>query len=103
MGMQGISSLNGINSGFSGMQGMQQIPMPMQMQPSNPQQQLQMMLQDLAPLNFVNIKHFLANSAEEIKVCATLQALRWRLTKTKRKQLVKFVIHSYQNYDLLGC
>lgn len=43
------------------------------------------------------------NSKEEIKVCATLQALRWRLTKTKRKQLVKLVIHSYQHYDLLSC
>ena len=99
-GMQGISSLNGINGGFN---GMQQIPIPMQMQPSNPQQQLMLMQQDLAPLNYENIKHFLANSTEEIKVCATLQALRWRLTKTKRKQLVKYVIHAYQNYDLLGC
>lgn len=43
------------------------------------------------------------NSKEEMKVCATLQALRWRLTKTKRKQLVKLVIHAYQNYDLLSC
>ena len=41
--------------------------------------------QDLASLNFSNIKHFLLNSEEEIKICATLQALRWRLTKTKRK------------------
>ena len=34
-------------------------------------------------------------------MCATLQALRWRLTKTRRKQLVKVVIHSYALYDLL--
>lgn len=32
-----------------------------------------------------------------------MQALRWRLTKTKRKQLVKLVIYAYQNYDLLDC
>jgi hypothetical protein len=32
-----------------------------------------------------------------------LQALRWRLTKTKRKQLVKLVIHAYQSYDILSC
>jgi len=36
-------------------------------------------------------------------VCATLQALRWRLTKTKRKHTVKQVIYAYMNYDLLGC
>jgi hypothetical protein len=56
MGMQGINSLNGVNGGFSGMQGMQ----------------LMLMQQDLAPLNYENIKHFLANATEEIKVCATL-------------------------------
>ncbi len=28
-------------------------------------------------------------SKEELKICATLQALRWRLTKAKRKSLVK--------------
>ena len=60
------------------------------------------MQQDLAPLDYEKIKSFLVNSTEEIKVCATLQALRWRLTKTKRKQLVKFVIHAYQHFDLLG-
>lgn len=32
-----------------------------------------------------------------------MQALRWRLTKTKRKQLVKLVIHAYQSYDILSC
>ena len=57
---------------------------------------------ELAPIDFKKIKEFLAGDAsEEIKVCATLQALRWRLTKTRRKQLVKVVIHSYALYDLL--
>jgi hypothetical protein len=51
--------------------------------------------QPLVPLNFQSIKQFLLHSTEEIKICATLQALRWRLTKTKRKQLVKFAIYSY--------
>ena len=57
----------------------------------------------MAPLNFGKIKHFLMNSSEELKICATLQALRWRLTKAKRKSLVKQVIHLYMNYDILGC
>ena len=43
------------------------------------------------------------NSNEELKICATLQALRWRLTKAKRKSLVKQVIYLYMNYDMLGC
>ncbi len=60
-------------------------------------------MQDLAPLNFQKIKHFLMNSNEELKICATLQALRWRLTKAKRKSLVKQVIYLYMNYDMLGC
>ena len=29
--------------------------------------------------------------------------MRWRLTKTKRKQTVKQVIYAYMNYDILGC
>jgi hypothetical protein len=60
-------------------------------------------LKDLAPLNFGKIKHFLMTSGEELRVCATLQALRWRLTKAKRKSLVKQVIHLYMHHDLLGC
>jgi hypothetical protein len=62
-----------------------------------------MNLQDLAPLNFQKIKHFLMTSNDELKICATLQALRWRLTKGKRKSLVKKIIFLYMNYDLLGC
>ena len=61
------------------------------------------MQEDLAPLDYSRIKKFLTESTEEIKVCATLQALRWRLTKTKRKQLVKLVIHAYAQYDLMDC
>ena len=74
--------MQGMNSGFN---VMPQVPMVVQMQSSNPQQQLMVMQQDLAPLDYEKIKSFLVNSNEEIKVCATLQALRWRLTKTKRK------------------
>jgi hypothetical protein len=42
-------------------------------------------------------------SNDELKICATLQALRWRLTKGKRKSLVKKIIFLYMHYDLLGC
>lgn len=42
-------------------------------------------------------------SNDELKICAVLQALRWRLTKAKRKTLVKQVIYLYMSCDLLGC
>ncbi len=53
------------------------------------------MQEELAPLDYSKIKGFLVDSTEELKVAATLQALRWRLTKARRKQLVKLVIHAY--------
>ena len=42
-------------------------------------------------------------SDETVNVCATLQAFRWRLTKTRRKRTLKQVIYSYMHYDLLDC
>ena len=40
----------------------------------------------LAPLNYEKIKSSLLTSNETVKVCATLQAFRWRLTKTRKKK-----------------
>ncbi len=60
-------------------------------------------MQQFASLNFAQIKYFLMNSDEEIKICATLQALRWRITKAKKKLQIKQVIYAYMHYDLLGC
>ena len=59
--------------------------------------------QPLAPLNYDAIKDFLLNSSETVKVCATLQAFRWRLTKTRRKRTLKQVIYTYMHHDLLDC
>ena len=53
--------------------------------------------QPLAPLNYEAIKDFLLNSSETVKVCATLQAFRWRLTKTRRKRTLKQVIYTYMH------
>jgi len=52
---------------------------------ATPAVQFNEMIREIAPLAYMRIKTFLKESPEEIKVCATLQALRWRLTKTKRK------------------
>jgi len=58
----------------------------------------------MAPLDYMKIKDFLRKSARnphhEAEVCATLQALSWRITKvsaTIRRQN----LHSYQHFDLL--
>jgi len=45
----------------------------------------------------------LLESDETIKVCATLQAFRWRLTKSRRKRTQKQVIYTYMHFDLLDC
>jgi hypothetical protein len=55
------------------------------------------------PLDYSTVKEFLLNSDETVKVCATLQAFRWRLTKTRRKRTLKQVIYTYMHYDLLDC
>jgi hypothetical protein len=57
-------------------------------------------------LDFIRVKDFISEEGDEdheIKVCATLQALRWRITKVKRKYQIKQSIHAYMHYDLLGC
>lgn len=54
-------------------------------------------------LDYVKVKDFLLHSDETLKVCATLQAFRWRLTKTRRKRTLKQVIYTYMHYDLLDC
>jgi hypothetical protein len=38
-----------------------------------------------------------------VKICATLQAFRWRLTKTRRKKTLRQVILTYMHYDILDC
>ena len=40
---------------------------------------------------------------ETVKICATLQAFRWRLTKTRRKKTLRQVIITYMHYDILDC
>ena len=38
----------------------------------------------LVPLDFVKLKNFLMDvKSDEVHICATLQALRWRVTRVK--------------------
>ena len=45
----------------------------------------------------------MVNSDETVKLCATLQAFRWRLTKTRKKKTLRQVIFTYTHYDILDC
>ena len=56
-----------------------------------------------APLDFDKIKDFLLNAKDETQVCATLQALRWRVTKAPHRSAKREILHSYVHYDILGC
>ena len=42
-------------------------------------------------------------NSSEIKVCATLQALRWRVTKSQSKIVTKQMIYLYMDHDILDC
>jgi len=56
----------------------------------------------LSTLNFIKIKEFLNTVTDEIKICALLQALRWRMTRAKHGEPRREVIKSYVENDLLG-
>ena len=42
------------------------------------------------------------NSQEEISVCATLQALRWRVTRVTT-HLKRQTLHAFSHFDILDC
>lgn len=56
----------------------------------------------LAQLDFFKLKHFLLTSTDEISLCATLQALRWRVTRVSTS-LKRQTLHSYSHFDILDC
>ena len=56
----------------------------------------------LAPLDYDRIKRFLLESSDELKICATLQALRWRISKSRSYSQRAEVLHTYQYYDIFG-
>jgi hypothetical protein len=57
----------------------------------------------LPELNYDRVKEILLNSKEPLKVCALLQALRWRITRTKHGAPRKAVLQSFVDSDLLAC
>lgn len=53
-------------------------------------------------LDFNKIRYVFENMENEEIVCAVLQALRWRITRTKNPQR-REVIATYSLNDILGC
>ena len=58
----------------------------------------------LPPLKYTKIKDYLVQGeSEDLKLCALLQALRWRITRSRHGYPRKQVLHANIHYDLLGC
>jgi hypothetical protein len=70
----------------------QSLSMISQMQPPHP----------LTELKYDKIKEFLCTAKDELKICAVLQALRWRMTRARHGDPRKEVIRGYIENDLLG-
>lgn len=56
----------------------------------------------LAPLDYDRIKKYLLEGKDELKICSTLQALRWRISKARSYSRRTEVLHTYMHYDILG-
>ena len=56
----------------------------------------------LAPLDYDKIKRYLFESADELKIWSTLQALRWRISKSRSYSQRAEVLHTYMYYDIFG-
>ena len=57
----------------------------------------------LAPLDYNKIKLFIFHSQEEEKVCVTLQALKWRISKSRAGNQRNHVLFAFSEFDILGC
>lgn len=66
-------------------------------------QDLSMTDQVLPDLSYDKLKDVLQNSKEPLRICALLQALRWRITRTKHGMPRKAIIQSFVDNDLLSC
>ncbi|KRX11161.1 Armadillo-type fold [Pseudocohnilembus persalinus] len=55
------------------------------------------------PLNFAKIKEVFLRAQEPILICAILQALKWRITKSRGAYVRREVVISYATFDILGC
>eukprot|EP01022_Parablepharisma_sp_SALTPOND_P020247 TRINITY_DN3631_c0_g1_i2.p2 TRINITY_DN3631_c0_g1~~TRINITY_DN3631_c0_g1_i2.p2 ORF type:complete len:381 (-),score=39.11 TRINITY_DN3631_c0_g1_i2:2352-3494(-) len=57
----------------------------------------------LPDLNYAKIREALKEYKDPLKLCAILQALRWRITRTSHGPPRKSILQSFVENDLLGC
>jgi len=57
----------------------------------------------LAALDYKKVKQFLATSKDDLKICALLQALKWRLMRAQKGYPRKEIIQWFIIYDILDC
>jgi len=55
------------------------------------------------PVDYKKVKQFLLTSIDDLKICAVLQALRWRITRNKKRTGRLSIMSEYIREDLLGC
>jgi hypothetical protein len=69
--------------------------------------QAQMQIQNnnpsLAALDYKKIKYFLHTSKNDLKLCALLQALKWRLMRTRKGNSRKELMQWFITFDLMDC
>lgn len=58
---------------------------------------------NLPELQYSKIKETLVDSKDHLKICAILQALRWRITRTPHGPPRKAELQSFVNNDILRC
>ena len=54
-------------------------------------------------IDYKKLKQFVLTSSDELKTCAVLQALKWRITRNRKRSGRLVVMTEYVNEDLLGC
>ncbi len=54
-------------------------------------------------INYAKLKQFLLTSTDDLKVSAVLQALRWRITRNRKRSARLAIMSEYMREDLLSC
>ena len=58
---------------------------------------------DYPGIDYKKVKQFLFTATDDLKLCALLQAIRWRITRNRKRSGRLAVMSEYVKEDLLGC
>ena len=54
------------------------------------------------PLDYQKIINHFLSKTDPIRTCAILQALRWRITKTKGAYMRREIVITFASFDIIG-